>query len=384
MRPDNTRNYIGAAVAVALAAGLGFGVARMTAPVPSAPAAKPEAPKAGPGKLAITPAALQAAGVQVEAASGGGLGGEILAAATVAAAPDGQAVLTAHAQGAVTKLYKRLGDPVRAGETVALVESREASSIAADRSVASSKLALAKQALAREQRLYDQKVSPRQDVERAEAEVAAANAEFRRAEGAAGAARLAGDGRSVRVTSSIDGRITTAGAALGSYVSAETELFRVADPRRIQVEASASAADAARIAPGDAAILETGTANIPATVRSVTPTLSQDTRAAVVVLSPSGPEGLQPGQLIRARLRPKSPGSEMGVAVPDEAVQSVNGRDAVFIRTADGFRVQPVTVGRRSGGRAEIVEGLNAGQMVAAKNAFLLKAELGKGAEEEE
>ena len=127
MRPDNNRLYLGAAVAVALAAGLGFGVARMTAPVPSAPAAKPEAPKAGPGKLAITPAALQAAGVQVEAASGGGLGGEILAAATVAAAPDGQAVLTAHAQGAVTKLYKRLGDPVRAGETAPRFRSNNGS-----------------------------------------------------------------------------------------------------------------------------------------------------------------------------------------------------------------------------------------------------------------
>ena len=384
MRPDNSRVYIGATVAVALAAGLGFGVARMTAPAPPPPAAKPEAAKAGPAKLAITSAALQAAGVQVEAASGGGLGGEILAAATVAAAPDGQAVLTAHAQGAVTKLYKRLGDPVRAGETVALVESREASAIAADRGVASSKVALARQTLAREQRLYDQKVSPRQDVERAEAEVAAATAELRRADGAAGAARVAGDGRSVRVTSPIDGRITTAGAALGSFVSAETELFRVADPRRIQVEASVPAADAQRIAPGDAAILETASGNTPATVRSVTPALNPETRAVTVVLSPSGAEGLQPGQLVRARLRPKSAPAGTGVAVPDEAVQSVGGRDAVFLRTPDGFRVQPVTVGRRGSGRAEIVEGLSAGQQVATKNAFLLKAELGKGAEEEE
>ena len=40
-------------------------------------------------------------------------------------------------------------------------------------------------------------------------------------------------------------------------------------------------------------------------------------------------------------------------------------------------------VGQRSAGRAEIVSGLTAGQSIAAKNAFLLKAELGKGEGEE-
>jgi cobalt-zinc-cadmium efflux system membrane fusion protein len=69
--------------------------------------------------------------------------------------------------------------------------------------------------------------------------------------------------------------------------------------------------------------------------------------------------------------------------VPDEAVQSVEGRDVVFVRTAKGFEARPVTVGQRSAGRAEIVSGLTAGQSIAARNAFLLKAELGKGEGEE-
>ena len=72
------------------------------------------------------------------------------------------------------------------------------------------------------------------------------------------------------------------------------------------------------------------------------------------------------------------------VVVPDEAVQSVNGRDAVFVRTDNGFKVAPVSVAARSGGRASILSGLNAGETIATKNAFLLKAELSKGAEEEE
>jgi cobalt-zinc-cadmium efflux system membrane fusion protein len=49
---------------------------------------------------------------------------------------------------------------------------------------------------------------------------------------------VSGDGRSVAVVSPVSGRVTNAGANLGQFVAAETELFRVADPRRLQIMAS--------------------------------------------------------------------------------------------------------------------------------------------------
>ncbi len=275
--------------------------------------------------------------------------------------------------------------PVKAGEAVALVESREAAGIAADRSAAVAKAALAHQELAREQRLYDQKVSPRQDVEHAEAEARRAQAEARRAEAAAGAAHVSADGRGVMVTSPINGRITAATATLGSFVASETELFRVADPQRIQLEASVTAADAARIAPGDTAVVETPNGRaLAATVRATAPSLDAQTRSAGVILTLPSAEGVTPGQLVRVRIRPRSGTTGTGVVIPDEAVQSVGGRSVVFVRTPDGFRVQPVTLGGRGGGRAEIASGLKGGEQIATRNAFLLKAELGKGEADEE
>lgn len=50
----------------------------------------------------------------------------------------------------------------------------------------------------------------------------------------------------------------------------------------------------------------------------------------------------------------------------------------VFVRTATGFQATPVTIGSRSGGRVEIRSGLRANTVVAGRNAFLLKSELGK------
>ncbi|MBL7395928.1 efflux RND transporter periplasmic adaptor subunit, partial [Escherichia coli] len=89
------------------------------------------------------------------------------------------------------------------------------------------------------------------------------------------------------------------------------------------------------------------------------------------------PAGLQPGLAVRVRLLPARGDFTKSIVVPEDAVQSLEGRDVVFIRTAQGFRAVGVRLGQRSAGRVEIVSGLQAGQAIATRNAFLLKAELG-------
>ena len=385
------RTWLLAGAALVAATGIGFTAAKLTTPKPSPPA-DAEAAKGEGGEgaahaadtLVMGPERITASGVQVQTVATSGIAGEIVAQATVEAEPSGQAALTARAAGSIARINKRLGDPVRAGETLALVESREAAQIAAERSVAAAKADLARKVAARERRLFEQKVSPRQDYETAQAELVAAEAESRRAATAAGAADVSRDGRYVAVISPINGRITAMNASLGAFVQPETELFRIADPSRIQVEAAVTAMDARRIQPGDQAVIETTSGEArSAVVRSVTPGVNEQTRSATVVLSLAGGGGvLQPGQLVRARIVSRQ-SATTGIVVPEEAVQTVEGRDAVFVRTAKGFRVQPVTVGQRAGGRVEILQGLKSGEVVATKNAFLLKAELGKSAEEE-
>lgn len=388
MRQDKSRLYGGVAAAVILAGVAGFGLAKLTGGDPAPAPAEAEA-EAGHEEgeaegVEMTAEAVRASGILVQTVSAGGLASEVLTQATVAAAPNGEALLTARAAGAVTRIYKRLGDPVRAGETLAVVESREAAQIAAERTSAAARATLAQKTLAREKRLFEQRVSARQDYEQAQAEAAAANAEARRASSAAGAANVTADGRGVVVSSPISGRVTAASVSLGAYVQPETELFRIADPTRLQVEAAVSGADASRIAPGDRAVVETADGRtIEGRVRSITPGLNLETRSATAVLDVPA-SGLQPGQSLRARLFPKTTGTSAAIVVPDEAVQTLEGRDVVFVRSAKGFQAVPVTVGQRSAGRAEILAGLKAGQSIAARNAFLLKAEMGKGEGEED
>jgi membrane fusion protein, heavy metal efflux system len=98
---------------------------------------------------------------------------------------------------------------------------------------------------------------------------------------------------------------------------------------------------------------------------------------------PAARELLLPGEFVQVHITPKH-SAVAGFVVPEDAVQRVNDNDVVFLRTEQGFQVLPVSVGSRSRGRVLIVSGLRAGQVIATQNAFLLKAELSKGAEEEE
>lgn len=367
-----------------LAAGAGalVGKALFAGPAREASAAKPEDDHADQKpRVDMTAERIAADGVQVLVLADGGLDASVPAQATVVAMPHGAAILAARADGAITRINKRLGDPVAAGEAVAMIESRDASAISAERAAAAAKAVAARQALARERTLFEARITARQDLEAARAEAAIAEAELRRANSAVAAAGVSGDGRGLLVTSPISGRITAASATLGAYVTAGSELFRVADPGRVEIQAALPAADARRVRPGDPAVVETAEGPVTASVRGVTPGLDAESRSATAVLVLNGPAPVAPGQALRARITPRDGAVAVRgrFAATEEAVQSINGADVVFVRTRNGFEPRPVRVGRRGAGQVEIVSGVRAGERIAGKGAFLLKAELGKG-----
>ena len=331
------------------------------------------------GFVEMTPARIAASGLQTTRIETGSIGSEIIAQATVTAPPEGQALVTARADGAVVRINKRLGDPVRAGETIALLESREAAAFVAERNAASARATAARAAAARERRLFRERITARQDLEAAEALRAEAEAELQRTQAAVEAAGVTGNGRHLAVRSPISGRITEVDTQLGAYVSAGAELFNVANPRSVQIDAAVPAVDAQRIQPGDRAVVELPNGGtVEAVVRSSTPSLNLESRTATVVLQPAGmPAGLTQGQAVRARIVPRGSVTGSAVVLPEEAVQQVEGRDVVFVQVEGGFQAVPVTVGQRSSGRVEITEGLRPGLVVVTRGAFVLKSQLG-------
>ncbi len=384
MNTNSPWRTIGFAAALLVALGAGFFLSRLIEPAPpppvaAAPAPAEAAPAALPGALKLDPSYLNAVGIKTEAVTAGNLSADIIATATVDAEIRGEGVLTAHVSGTVVELTKRVGDPVRRGEVLATVESREAAEIASQRDIAQSKVTLARSAMAREKDLFEKRVTPRQDLERAQSELEGAEAELRRAQTAMDVARVTRDGKAVSIVSPLTGKVIERAAQLGLFVRPETELFRVSDPAFIDIDAAVSPADARRVAVGDSARIITRAGDtIRAVVAAVTPTANEQTRAATVVLDAlPGQMPLTPGDVVTVEISPKNSAST-GFIIPEDAIQRVNEQDVVFVRTAEGFAVRPVVAGPRNAGRVEIVSGLSDGDSIATVNAFLLKAELMK------
>lgn len=389
-------NPVVLAIAIAGAAALGYFAASRSSTGgdanPAEPAAKAaaaaSAPKGVAAELKIPAEYVKAANIGVETAAASDVRNELLLPAVVSAAPGSEAAVVSRANGTLVRVMRRLGDTVAAGDVLASIESLEAATMVSDRRVAQAKAELARKTLAREKSLFDQGVTPRQALEAAQADLDVAEAEVQRAAAVAGSARVGNDGRTLTIVSPIAGRITSSAVLVGAHVAPDVELFRVAMPGAVQVEAPLTAEDLRRVAVGDAAtILSRSGQPVPATVRGLTPGVSAATRAATVVLVPNdgvGAKALLAGEGVQVRLHARSDTSQPGVAVPEEAVQNLDGRDVVFVRTPEGFRAQPVYVGTRSGGLAQIVSGLQASQQVATRNAFLLKAEAKKNAGDDE
>ncbi len=380
---DFKRAWLLPALGLLAAAGIGFAIARFTA-VSALPITAAAVKGATADTLTLPESALTMMNITIETVTAANLAAEIDAPATVVATASGQASVGALATGTVVRINKRLGDAVTAGEVLALVESPQAAAMKADQTAAAANAALLKSVVAREQGLYDQHVTARQELETAQAQLRAAEAESVRAQAAFTSSHVTSDGKAVSVTSPLAGRITAMNAALGMRVEPAVELFRVVDPLMVAIEAAIPASEAAHIAVGDSARVRLSAGKeLQAMVVAITPAVDVQTRSATATLAFTKTTESLPtvGEVFRVVISTQQ-GASTAVVVPEESIQSIDGRDAVFVRTAQGFRIQTVVVGVRSAGRVSIVSGLDKDMSIATTNAFLLKAEAKKGAEE--
>ena len=70
--------------------------------------------------------------------------------------------------------------------------------------------------------------------------------------------------------------------------------------------------------------------------------------------------------------------SEVAVAVSAEAIQGLRDWSVVFGRYGDAFEARPLKLGRSDGTMVEVLKGLTAGEKYAARNSFIIKADIGK------
>jgi cobalt-zinc-cadmium efflux system membrane fusion protein len=348
---------------------------------PEAETAPKEAEHADEGQIALTQQQISAAGITLARVIRSG-GGALTLPATIEGDPQGLQVVSAAIGGRVVSLTRNLGQSVARGQTLAVIESREAASLNAEIEASRARLALAETNLKREQRLFAERVSPEQDLIAARTAATEARIALRLAQQQVSAAGAGGGALNrIAIVSPLGGQVVARTATLGQTVAADAELFRVANLSRVSVKLSLSPADASKVRPGSEIEIVSGDRRSGGRVDFVSPILDETTRLASVIAVIDNRAGQwRVGEPVTASIRlAGASGGGGAVLVPSSAVQSVEGRPTVFVRTPQGFKAFPVILGPPSGDNVVVSSGLSGSEQIAAAGSFTLKAELGKG-----
>ncbi|HEX6849800.1 MAG TPA: efflux RND transporter periplasmic adaptor subunit [Candidatus Polarisedimenticolaceae bacterium] len=180
----------------------------------------------------------------------------------------------------------------------------------------------------------------------------------------------------VDIRSPARGFVLQRNVSIGQRFDRATELFTIADLRRVWVLADVLEADAAALAPGTRAIVRFGgaTAMLAAVVSAALPQFDPATRTFKVRLEADNPGFvLRPGMLVDVEASFELPEA---LVVPASAVIDSGLRRTVFVERDEGiFEPREIMTGWSASGDVEVVAGLEEGERVVVSGNFLLDSE---------
>lgn len=339
------------------------------------------------GKIKLTPAMLANAKIDIRTAGPGKVAVTLALPGEVGLNTERVAHVTPRVGGTVREVKKQLGDLVKKGDVLAVLDSRELAEMQREAASTKERLELAEANFARQEQLWNEKISAEKDFLAARQALAEAKIEFRAASQklAAGAgARTVGGG--LVLTAPLDGTIVERHAVVGEVLSDERLAFVVADLSTLWVNVTVYAKDLPRVVAGQRAVVRAEGIELPAVgqITYIDRVVGEQTRSAVarVVLDHPDPKW-RPGLFVTADIAIDE--ADAAVVVAYEAVQRLEGKNIVFVEVEGAFTPHEVALGRQGFGPGkerelfvEVTKGINAGEKYAATNSFILKAELGK------
>ena len=301
------------------------------------------------------------------------------------------------AQGRILDVLAKVGDHVTRGQPLARFDNIEAGALATQREGARADLARLRVQLgtatrqaeragrlaeigAVPQREYEASLGEQQQVEASisaqESAIAGLEQRLRRF----GTSEAAADASSVATISSpLAGILVRADIAPGDVVDGSTELFAVADISRVYVQAHVFEKDIGKVRQGQAATVTVDAypdQRFTGRVAVVGGTVDPRTRTVPVRVEVANADARLKLDMF-AKVDLATDATQPGLAVLREAVQTLEGRQVVFVKSGGTeFTVREVDTGRLSGPLIEIMRGLTAGEVVVTGGAFRLKSAL--------
>jgi len=343
------------------------------------------------GEVKLSDEELAEFGVEIAVAGPGEIATHLELAGEIVPDPDRLAHVTPPVEGIVKRVRKSIGDKVEAGEIMAVIESRELAEAKGEYLAAAEMFELKDALFMQEESLFAKKISSRQEYLDAKQARAEAQIRLRAAKRKLHALGLSSgyvaallknpehDMARYILRAAIAGTVIDKHVVAGEVVDGQSQLFVVADLRQVWVELVVYQKDLGKLILGQRVEIEAGHGVPPARgeISYISPVVDEKTRTAMARVVLENSKGVyRPGLFVKGRVQAGK--VQVPVAVPKEALQVISGRNFVFIADGDGFRPSEVVAGRANDELVEVVSGLKAGQRYAARNTFVLKAQMQK------
>ena len=375
--------------AIAMAALVALGLAGTAAVLTSghghdetAHAEKPGHHDEGTRLVKLSDAQRDAAGITTAAATAGALQRRTDFPGEIRLDDDRTAHVVPRLAGVAEAVPVQLGQAVKRGDLLAVIASPQLAEQRSELLSAQRRQAAARLAFEREDQLWRERIAATQDREQAqtalrEADIAVTSAQQKLA--AVGATAGGTPLNRLALRAPFDGTIVEKHLTRGEAVKDDASIFTIADLSRVTAEFAVAPKDLGAVQVGQRAVVTSTAFDSMAEGRIayVGAVLGEATRTARTRVVLSNPQGAwRPGLFVTVQVL----GGEepLALAVPADAVQTLDQQPVVFKAVTGGFEAVAVKTGRSDGRLTEIVSGLRPGERVAVKNAFVLKAELGK------
>ena len=343
------------------------------------------------GRVELTPEAVQSAGIVIETAG-------IVQMKTVLELPgeiglniDRVVHVVPRLSGVVTAVYKNLGDTVKHGEVIAVLESRELAELKSAYMASVKRVELVRATFDRKERLWREKISSEKDYLASRQALAEEEINLQVTTQKLLALGLSQTdlnsipemtGRGLtryELKAQFDGTVIKKNIAVGEAIKEDADIFAIADLCTVWVEVTIYAKDLNVVKTGQTVTVKSEALGlkVAGTLTYLGPLVGEQTRTAqgrVVVPNTEGQ--WRPGLFVNVEIVQEV--VTVPVAVSVEAIQTFRDWSVVFVQYGDLFEVRPLELGRNDGKWIEVLHGLLPGERYVARNSFILKADLGK------
>ncbi len=285
--------------------------------------------------------------------------------------------------GVAVSVHVNAGEKVAPGALLAIISSKTLALMRHALTEANAEIALARRTYEREKQLWQDGIAPEQDYRQAEnrlhrAEISARSAQEQLS--ALGNIPLhQGHSGQFELRAPIGGTVIDKHLAIGEGVSPEIKMFTIADLSTVWAEAKVGARELARVRTGQLARIEAAAPARAAEgqISYLSALIGEQDRAVTARVVLDNPDDhWRPGLPLTMEIITGA--REVPVAVALEALQTLRDWQVVFGRYGEYFEARPLELGERDERFVEVIAGLNAGERYAARNSYLIKADIGK------